>query len=117
VIDDEIHHHAQAIRSGRGDELLNWRVAGHGRCAEEQIVEAIGILDGVEAAGKPGIMDRIHVQPVETHVGDAGKVVAPRFDRSDQGREQVVDAGTAVRWRSLGGKHDGKSRTAANPKG
>src|ERR1700721_491318 len=58
----------------------------------EQRMQAKGILDGVEAAGKARLMERIEVEPIEFHDLDMRQLTVPRLDRADERRKQIIDA-------------------------
>jgi hypothetical protein len=57
-------------------------------------VEPERVSDRVEAAGVARLVERVEVDPVEVHRRDARQFRGPGRDRSDQQREQVVDART-----------------------
>ena len=69
-------------------------LSGGAAVGGEQRMQAMEVLDRVEAAGEARIVERVDVDPVEAHRRDAVQVVRPGRDGAGQQREQVVNART-----------------------
>jgi hypothetical protein len=91
VIDDQIGHHLQAVAGGLGQEAGDLRVVAFAIWIAEAGIETERVLDGVEAAGKARLVEWVHVNPIELHARDARQLGAPRRDRADEERKQVVN--------------------------
>ena len=86
------------------DEPSEQFVVAVARAAAEERVEPVVIFDGVQAAGAPGRVERVDVDPIEAHRRDPGEVLRPAVDWTDEGWEQVVDARPAFHYDTpLGG--------------
>ena len=92
VVDDEVGHHPDAVRGGGGAEAADLLVVRGAVIVAETLVEPFRVGDRVEAARAAGLVERIEVDPVEPHPGDAGKLRRPGRDLSHEEGEQVVDA-------------------------
>src|SRR4029077_19274502 len=64
------------------------------RSAAKAWIEAVIVLDGIEAPGEAGIVERVEIDRVERHRGDARQLRGPAGDRPGKGRKQIVDAQT-----------------------
>jgi len=92
VIDDEVHHHFQAMlvrpRDHLADLFLLRSLAGR---IQHQRVVAEMVGDRVDAAGVAGILDRVDEHPVKLHCRRALEMLGPPRKRPGQQWEQIVD--------------------------
>ena len=92
MVDHQIQHHPHAVLIRPAAEAADQIVRAFGRSALEAVMQPVGVLDRIEAAGKARIMDGVEEDPIELHSGDTRQMPGPILDRSDQQREEVVDA-------------------------
>ena len=77
MVDHEIEHRRQSARGGRRDRIAHDLVIRARVVAAQERVEAIVIAHRVEASGATRLMDRVDVDPVESHGSDAVEVRGP----------------------------------------
>ena len=94
VIDDQIHHHPDPSRAGRFNKPSQQIVIRLCAGAPKNRIEPVIILNRVEASGEAGRVERIHVDPIETHRGYSVEMFAPSVDRADEPREKIIDPRT-----------------------
>ena len=91
VIDHQVEHDRKSMAPRRLDEAANQIPGGRRGAALHQGMKPLEILDRIEASGEPGIVERIHENPVEAHLCDPRQVLVPSFDRPGEEGEEVVD--------------------------
>ena len=95
VVDHQVHHHGElAPRRGLGEAAQQpLGVAAVG----EQRVQAIEVLDRVQAAREARVVERVDVEPVEAHGRDPVEMTLPGGHRPGEQRKEVVDPGSGHR--------------------
>jgi hypothetical protein len=92
VIDDQVHHRPDAGRLDLSERVLQRAKAAFlGTRRKEERVQPVEVLGRVEAAGEPGVMPGVQVEPVELHLRRASCVLRPAGRGPDEALEEVVD--------------------------